>query len=120
MDYSRCAGGVLAIVLAVSCGGGASGTGPSGPGNNGTPSGGNTSITVTDDYYTPQTTRVGVGASVTWTWTGSNNHSVTFDDGTTSPTQASGTYTRNFSLAGTYNYHCKVHGVAMSASVTVQ
>ena len=47
-------------------------------------------------------------------------HSVTFDDGTTSPTQDQGTYTRTFGAAGTYNYHCSIHGAAMAGTITVQ
>ena len=60
------------------------------------------------------------GAKVTWTWTGAALHSVTFDDGATSTTQATGSYSRTFDTAGTYGYHCKVHGTSMSGTVTVQ
>jgi plastocyanin len=45
---------------------------------------------------------------------------VTFDDGLSSPTQDQGSYSRTFSAAGTYNYHCAVHGAAMAGSITVQ
>ena len=71
-----------------------------------------------------------MGATVQWAWnscTGDaysgqmcTSHSVTFDDGTTSPTQDQGTFNRTFNAAGTYNYHCLVHGAAMSGSITVQ
>jgi plastocyanin len=109
-----------ALALTASCGGGAS-AGPTSPGNGGNNNGnGTTAITVADDYYTPPTTRVLAGTTVTWTWTGANAHSVTFDDGTTSATQATGTYSRSFGAAGTYSYHCKIHGTAMSGTVTVQ
>ena len=108
-----------ALALAASCGGGAS-AGPTGSGNDGNGANGPTAITVADDYFVPQTTRVPAGTTITWTWTGANAHSVTFDDGTSSATQASGTYARSFAAAGTYNYHCKVHGAAMSGAVTVQ
>ena len=112
---------VLALALAASCGGGATGAGPTGTGTDGNTNGnGATAINVADDYYTPPTTRVLAGTTITWTWTGANSHSVTFEDGTTSAVQASGTYSRSFPSAGTFNYHCKIHGVAMSGSVTVQ
>ena len=48
------------------------------------------------------------------------SHSVTFDDGVTSPTQDQGTFSRIFNAAGTYNYHCSIHGAAMSGTITVQ
>jgi plastocyanin len=81
--------------------------------------GGNT-VNVEDNFYSPATTTVAVGDTVNWTWKGASQHSVTFDDGTTSATQASGSFVRVFSAAGTYPYHCLVHGVAMSGTITVQ
>jgi plastocyanin len=110
-----------ALAFATSCGGGTSTSAPTGPGD-GSNNGGNgpTSISVADDYFSPPTTRVTAGTTITWTWSGANSHSVTFDDGTTSAIQSSGTYSHNFPSAGTYSYHCKIHGVAMSGSVTVQ
>jgi plastocyanin len=64
---------------------------------------------------------VTVGTTVTWTWSGANPHDVLFDDGTRSAIlQRTGTYTRQFGAAGTYNYHCSIHGLGMSGRVTVQ
>jgi len=67
---------------------------------------------------------------VTWTWNtcGSDGygitcvmHDVLFDDGATSGAQNSGTFARTFATAGTFNYHCSIHGAAvMSGVVTVQ
>ena len=79
----------------------------------------------------PATKTVTVGTAVQWSWNtcdydpyGSGttcvSHTVTFDDGTTSPLQDKGTFNRTFDAAGTYNYHCTVHGTAMSGTVTVQ
>jgi plastocyanin len=72
---------------------------------------------------------VAVGTTITWAWNsctpdGYNGqtcvaHNVVFDDGTTSGLMDQGTYARTFSVAGTYPYHCAVHGAAMSGSVTV-
>ena len=110
--------GAMSVILAASCGGGGSGNGgPTGPG---TGSGATSSdVSVADNYFSPSATTIAVG-SVTWTWTGSQSHNVTFDDGNASPTQASGTYTRRFNVAGTYSYHCTIHGTAMSGTVTVK
>jgi plastocyanin len=85
---------------------------------------------VTNNAFSPGTKTVAVGATVKWAWnscTGGSysgqtctSHSVTFDDGTTSPTQDQGTFQRSFATAGTYNYHCVMHGTAMSGTITVQ
>jgi plastocyanin len=116
--------GAVLLVLAASCGGGGTNAGPTGPGNTGTGTGntgGNSnSVSVGDDFFSPAATTVTAGTTVTWTWKGSISHNVTFDDGTASATQSSGTFSRVFNTAGTYPYHCTIHGTAMSGSVTVQ
>ena len=72
--------------------------------------------------FPAQATRtVAVGTTVKWTWAnGAVNHNVTFDDGTKSATQNTGTYSRQFNTAGTYNYPCTIHGPSMSGTITVQ
>lgn len=127
--------GLLMVALA-GCGGGGGGgddykapgtpTGPSTPTSptNPTPTNpsNSASVTVSDNEYNPASTNVSTGTVVTWTWAQGNytTHSVTFADGTGSaPAQMSGTHTRTFSTAGTYNYQCSVHGAAMSGSVVV-
>jgi plastocyanin len=87
-------------------------------------------LTVTNNKYTPKLDSVSAGATLTWTWnscTGDGyggslctSHSVTFDDGPSSPTQDSGDYSRMFATAGTYTYHCKVHGAAMTGTIVVR
>ena len=108
-------GGWLAVaVLAAgisSCGGASATTAPSSTSN---------AISVGDDFFQPSATTVAVGTTVTWTWAGSISHNVTFDDGPHSVTQASGTFARAFTTAGTFKYHCTIHGLAMSGTVTVQ
>jgi plastocyanin len=123
---------VAAVCACGGSGGGSSSTGPNNsppPGNTTTPSGG---VSVTNDAFSPGTKTVTVGTTVKWAWNSCSSdpyygtgqtcasHSVTFDDGTTSPTQSQGTYERMFTAAGTYNYHCSIHGAAMSGSITVQ
>ena len=116
----------------VACGGGSSTsngvTDPGPPAQQGNSS--TTSLTVSNNKFTPAHDSVGVGATLNWTWSsctgdgygGSTctSHSVTFDDGPTSPIQSSGSFSRMFASAGTYTYHCKVHGAAMAGTVIVK
>ena len=124
----------LAVASLCACGGG--GSGSTAPTNNNPPAGNTTTpsggITVTNNVFSPGIKTVAVGATVQWSWNSCTNdpynyggqtcvaHSVTFDDGTTSPTQDQGSFNRTFAAAGTYNYHCSVHGAAMTGAITVQ
>jgi plastocyanin len=93
-------------------------------------------VTVQNNSFAPSSLTVAAGTTVTWNWdtcstasdpyTGSTqtcvDHSVVWDTpgGIASPTQSQGSYQRSFATAGTYNYHCAVHGAAMSGKVVVQ
>lgn len=122
----------LAVAGLAACGGGGGGGAVTSPPPGG---GGNTppptnSITVSNNSFSPANKSVAVGSTVQWAWNTCTGdvyagqtcvaHSVTFDDGLSSPTQDQGSYSRTFSAAGTYNYHCAVHGTAMTGSITVQ
>ncbi|MDP9204013.1 MAG: plastocyanin/azurin family copper-binding protein [Gemmatimonadota bacterium] len=119
----------LSLISAIGCGGSGGSTAPNNQssGNTTAPAGG---ISVTNNAFSPATKTVAPGTDVKWAWnscTGDSysgqtcvNHSVTFDDGVTSPTQDQGTFNRTFTVAGTYNYHCSVHGAAMAGTITVQ
>jgi plastocyanin len=74
-----------------------------------------------DNFFSPADLSVAAGTTVTWTWAaGAVEHNVTFDDGQHSATQSSGSFPRTFSAAGTYPYHCTIHGAAaMHGTVTV-
>jgi len=64
-----------------------------------------------------------VGASVTWTWSGSLSHSVQSvgsSSFTSSGIKGSGTYAVQFAAPGTYQYDCAVHGTAMTGTIVVQ
>ena len=67
---------------------------------------------------------VEVGASVTWTWTGSLSHSVQSVGSSTFSSSdiksGSGTYAVTFSAPGTYRYNCAVHGASMTGTIVVQ
>jgi plastocyanin len=120
----------LALISVGACGGSGGSTAPNNQptGNTTPPAGG---ISVTNNNFSPSAKSVAVGTDVKWAWNTCSGdsysggqtcvgHSVTFDDGVTSPTQDQGTFNRTFSVAGTYNYHCTVHGTAMAGTITVQ
>ena len=132
---------IAAACGALACGGGGGGGGgggsnlPTTPQTPSTPSTPSTSndVLVENNNFNPATITVPVGSTVKWTWStcsgGSDpyagstcvDHSVTWDvTATDSPTQSQGTYQRAFSTAGTYTYHCVMHGAAMSGKVVVQ
>jgi plastocyanin len=127
---------LLLLIAAAGCGG--SSTAPSSnnnssgntpPPQNTTPST-SSAISVANDYFDPAATTVPVNTKVTWTWNacGSDGyggqtcvtHSIVFDDGQSSAMQSEGSWSRTFTVAGTYKYHCAVHGTSMSGTVTVQ
>jgi plastocyanin len=99
---------------------------PSGGGGMPTPN----TITVSNNSFSPSTLTVPVGTTVTWSWsTTAMDHNVVADDGSTpsgsgAPTNAPHSYTFTFGTAGTFHYHCQVHGgpggVGMSGTVVVQ
>jgi len=130
----------LCALTIAACGGSGGGysTGPTGGNNNppnNNPVTGN-SVKLTTDAFTPTHITVSKGSTVTWTWDSCTNspdpygygggtttcvaHNVAFDDGTTSGTQSTGTFTRQFAATGTFKYHCSIHGTAMSGEVDVQ
>ena len=136
------AAAVASVLLVLGCGGGGGG-GPTSPppsggtGGNGGGTGGSTSadITVQNNQFTPSATTVAPGTTVNWTWNSCagdgyggqlcTDHSVVFDDGARagSGVQSSGTFASKFASAGTYSYHCSIHGTAtsgMRGTITVQ
>jgi plastocyanin len=81
-----------------------------------------TEIRVGDDFFLSNHEVVFPDEPVTWRWTGSHQHDVTFDDASlgASPTQASGTYTKTFAAAqsgDTFTYYCTVHGRAVMSGI---
>ncbi len=122
-------GALATLILAVvACGGADTVTSTATGGGGGGGGGGgdtcpstSTSVTVSDNLFTPPCTKVPVGSTVTWTWSGANPHNVTFANSAlgASQTQTAGTYQKTFANAGTFNYDCTVHP-GMSGSVQVQ
>jgi plastocyanin len=120
---------VLAVASLYACGGSGGSTAPMNQGvNTPPPSGG---ISVSNNTFSPGTKTVAVGTTVKWAWNSCSgdayngqtcvSHSVTFDDGTaSSPLQDQGTFDKTFSAAGTFTYHCQIHGASMTGTITVQ
>jgi plastocyanin len=93
---------------------------------------GPTDVTVVNNSFTPASLSVTSGSTVTWTWNTCSggdgygggqtcvDHDIVFDDGATSGIMSQGSFQRKFTTAGTYAYHCSIHGAAMSGKLAVQ
>jgi plastocyanin len=113
---------VLAGLIGLTIGCGSSS--PSSPSNG--PTGTPVSIvsgssTLTTTAYSPNPVSISVGGTVTWTNNDVTAHTATGDDGSfNSGTMAAGaTFSRTFSAAGTFTYHCTIHP-GMVGTVTVR
>src|ERR1041384_2246333 len=84
------------LTTGVSTGGGGGGTGTG------------RQVTVSAHAFTPASITIAVNDTVTWVWSGTNSHSVTFDDGHDSGAKTTGSYQRFFGTAGTFSYHSSV------------
>jgi plastocyanin len=128
---------LLLLAAAVGCGG--SSTAPANNGGNTTvgntpppsdPGSTTSDLTVNNNFFDPSSTTVHVNSTVTWTWNACGgdgyggqvctSHGIVFDDGKASGAQTQGTWSRTFTTAGTYKYHCSTHGAAMSGTIVVQ
>jgi plastocyanin len=119
--YTLCIAVSFCIVIA-SCGDDDS---PTDGGDDGTFNG---TIHVRDSSFSPRNVTISVGDSVTWSWEGSANHTVTngtspatggnlFDDGP----KSSGTFGYRFTSAGSVPYFCRLHfGSGMTGTITVE
>ncbi len=86
-------------------------------------------VTVLNNRFEPAAITVNVGTTVTWTWDSCNDdgygnstclsHNVTFDGASSSGARSSGSWSRVFDTAGTFNYRCSLHA-SMTGSVTVR
>ena len=81
---------------------------------------GNT-VAISNFTFNSNDLHVPAGTTVTWTNNDTAPHTVTADDGSfTSVTLNKGdTYSKTFSTAGTYHYHCTIHSM-MKAEVIVE
>jgi adhesin/invasin len=81
-------------------------------------------VDVGNNFFSPENVLIKAGGQVTWTWAvGSIQHNVTFTSGATPPadigTRTSGSISRPFPAADTYNYHCTIHPSVMTGTVVV-
>ena len=127
---------VLLAVLAIGCGGGGGDNGYTtspnptpNPGGSGATGSATVSITASSDSYgystfsfAPSTVTITKGGTVTWNNDAGVAHNVTFMT-SGSPTKignfSSGSNSRTFDTAGTYEYHCTNHA-GMAGTVKVQ
>lgn len=79
------------------------------------------SVTIVDFAFQPAAITVPVGTTVTWTNRGQVVHTTTSDTGVwdSGLLNPGGTFSRQFTQAGTFAYHCNVHP-SMTATVVVQ
>ena len=83
------------------------------------------SIAVQDSQFNPSARTIATGDRVEFSWTGTLDHNVTWEDGAPgSGTKTTGTYEREFNTVGTFRFRCTLHstgfGDGMSGSVSVQ
>jgi plastocyanin len=120
---------ILPLAALLACGGG--GSDSTGPGTTGGTTGGTggnpvatTAVSMKNTAFTPEAIKVGSGAVVTWTNNDGFQHNVLFDANAvpfSGPVNAGEAKALTMpTAAGTYNYHCTIHGAAMSGSVQVQ
>jgi plastocyanin len=77
-------------------------------------------VSIVDNAFKPRVVAVRRGRAVVWRWKGQQRHDVWFQDGPRRcPPRRSGSCTRRFRRAGTYDYYCTLHG-SMSARVLVR
>ena len=80
-------------------------------------------VQATDEkVFTPATVTINAGQTVTWQNNGSLPHTVSFDNGPafSQNLDSGSTVNRTFSTAGTFKYHCMIHGASMSGTVIVK
>jgi len=76
------------------------------------------SVSVKDNVFSPKSTTISRGSTVTWRWRGRASHNVR-GRGLSSATQRSGTYRKRFRRSGTYRYQCTIHS-GMTGRIVVR
>jgi plastocyanin len=78
-------------------------------------------VNIQNFAFNPNAVTVAPGATVTWKFDDSTDHTVVADDNSfaSQPMGSGQTYTHTFAAAGTVAYHCSIHPF-MKAMVTVK
>ena len=107
------------LFIGFSCGKGSSySSSPNPPAGGGSGNG----ISMYNMAYSPASKTVAKGTVVTWTNNDGYAHTVTSNDGTSfnsGTIDAGKTYSYTANTAGTFAYHCTIHGVSMSGTLIV-
>lgn len=86
--------------------------------------GGDETVSISDNTFSPADLTISVGDTVTWEWSGSNPHSVVgeFDgeDVESEEMTGTGTFEFTFESEGEFEYECGVHGSEMTGTITVE
>jgi len=91
------------------------------PAPSGSAAGATSMVDIKNFAFNPNTLTVAPGATVTWKFDDSTDHTVVADDNSFSsqPEGNGQTYSHTFPTAGTLSYHCSIHPF-MKASITVK
>ena len=128
----RVAPGLLGLVLVLAWPGCGDGGGEAPPTDAPPPAGGIPAnlrtIRVSDDGFSPGALQVPIGTQVFWEWSGKEEHQIsgTFkseegDVAVESPRmKGSGSFSYEFTTNGLFEYHCAVHGEAVSGRVIIK
>ena len=107
-------------IISCSKSSGGSTTGIGGGGGGGTLG---VTVNINGMSYSPSTTNVKVGTKITWTNNdGYSAHTATSDDGGTFSSgniNSGSSYSFTPTVAGTFPYHCLIHGVVMAGTLVV-
>lgn len=82
-------------------------------------------VAMGDKFFEPKVDTVAIGTTVTWTNNGDEGHTSTSDAGTwdSGTIARSKTFSRTFTAAGSFPYHCSFHGRpggGMSGTIVVK
>lgn len=122
--FSLCALISFIVILAGSCGKSSYNSTPTPPAGAG--GGGGAApdaVSINGMSFSPKTLTVAKGTVVKWSNNDSySSHTVTSNDGTSFDSKTiigGGDYSYTASTAGTFEYHCTIHGMAMAGTLIV-
>ena len=117
------------VVIAISCGKSSDTSTPTPPAGGGGGGGAaSDAVSINAMSYSPKTLTVAKGTVVKWTNNDSYAHTVTSNDGTSFDSKTisggdaysgGGVYSYTANTAGTFEYHCTIHGVTMAGTLVV-